>query len=254
MDCDALRDQWERLKDFVPGGRKGKRGPRSDNRRFLNALLWMARSGARWRDLREQLGDHGAVKRRYYRWIERGVAGRGPRCAFARGRSGVADDRLHHRSSASACSRRQPAKRGAHAQGLGRSRGGLSTKFHVAGDALGNPVRLIGSPGQRNDIAFAHELVDGFEADVTIADKGYDADHLCDRIAETGSEVVIPPKRNRTVQRSYDPDLYKERNIIERFFNRLKQFRRVATRYDKLLANFMGFVKLAAIAIWLTTA
>ena len=74
MDCDALRDdQWERLKGFVPGGRKGKRGPRSDNRRFLNALLWMARSGARWRDLPEQLGDYEAVKRRYYRWIERGV-------------------------------------------------------------------------------------------------------------------------------------------------------------------------------------
>src|SRR6516162_11013424 len=74
VDCDAPRDhQWERLKEFVSGGRKGKRGPRSDNRRFLNALLWMARSGARWRDLPEQLGDHGAVKRRYYRWIERGV-------------------------------------------------------------------------------------------------------------------------------------------------------------------------------------
>jgi len=128
----------------------------------------------------------------------------------------------------------------------------LSTKIHAAGDALGNPVRLIGSPGQRNDIAFAHELVDGFVADATIADKGYDADHLCERIAETGSEVVIPPKRNRTVLRPYDADLYKERNIIERFFNRLKQFRRVATRYDKLLANFMGFVKLAAIAIWLS--
>jgi hypothetical protein len=68
---------------------------------------------------------------------------------------------------------------------------------------------------------------------------------------ETGSEVVIPPKRNRIIKRRYDTDLYKERNIIERFFNKLKQFRRVATRYDKLLANFMGFVKLAAIAIWL---
>ena len=74
MDCDALRDdQWERLKDFVPGGRKGRRGPRSDNRRFLNALLWMARSGARWRDLPAQFGDYETVKRRYYRWIERGV-------------------------------------------------------------------------------------------------------------------------------------------------------------------------------------
>jgi len=67
-------------------------------------------------------------------------------------------------------------------------------------------VRLIGSPGQRNDIAFAHQLVDGFAADVTIADKGYDADHLCDRIEGTGGEVVIPPKRNRTFKRRYDPD------------------------------------------------
>ncbi len=74
MDCDALRDDpWERLKEFVPGGRKGKRGPRADNRRFVNALLWMARSGARWRDLPEQFGGYETVKRRYYRWIEMGV-------------------------------------------------------------------------------------------------------------------------------------------------------------------------------------
>lgn len=112
-------------------------------------------------------------------------------------------------------------------------------------------MRLIASPGQRNDIAFAHHLIDGIEAGAAIADKGYDADHLAKRIAEAGAEVVIPPKRNRRVQRDYDADLYKERNRIERFFSKLKQFRRVATRYDKLLANFMGFVKLAAIAIWL---
>jgi putative transposase len=135
---------------------------------------------------------------------------------------------------------------------LGRSRGGLSTKIHAATEALGLPIRLIASPGQRNDIAFAHDLIDGIEAEVTIADKGYDADHLAGRIVDGGSEVVIPPKRNRKHPRLYDTNLYKERNRIERFFNRLKQFRRVATRYDKLLANFMGFVKLAAIAIWLS--
>lgn len=118
-------------------------------------------------------------------------------------------------------------------------------------EALGLPVRLIGSPGQRNDIAFAHDLIDGIDAEVAIADKGYDADHLADRIAEAGTELVIPPKRNRKVQRAYDAELYKERDRIERFFNKLKQFRRVATRYDKLPATFMGFVKLAAIAIWL---
>ena len=75
---------------------------------------------------------------------------------------------------------------------------------------------------------------------------------MCGKITESGGRFVIPArKRNRTFKRPYDTELYKERNIIERFFNKLKQFRRVATRYDKLLVNFMGFVKLAAIAIWL---
>jgi len=74
VDPDALRDdQGARIKDLIPGGRRGQRGPRCDNRRFVGALLWMARSGARWRDLPERLGDHRAVKRRYYGWIERGV-------------------------------------------------------------------------------------------------------------------------------------------------------------------------------------
>src|SRR3974377_2498144 len=74
MDCDVLRgDQWERLKGLVPGGTKGKRGPRTNNRRFGDAVLWMARSGGRWRDLPERFGEHQAVKRHYYRWIERGA-------------------------------------------------------------------------------------------------------------------------------------------------------------------------------------
>lgn len=74
MEGEVLRDdQWERLREFVPGGRKGKRGPRSDGRRFIDALLWVGRSGGRWRDLPEKFGAHQTVKRRYYRWIEQGV-------------------------------------------------------------------------------------------------------------------------------------------------------------------------------------
>ena len=134
---------------------------------------------------------------------------------------------------------------------MGRSRGGLSTKIHAACEALGLPIRLIATPGQRNDIAFAHDLVEDIDADAVLADKGYDANHLIEKMNENGTHVVIPPKRDRKLQRDYDADLYKERNRIERFFNTLKQFRRVATRYDKLLVNFMGFIKLAAIAIWL---
>ena len=77
MDSDDLTDaQWERIESFVPGGRRGRRGPRSNNRRFVNALIWMARSGGRWRDMPARLGDYQTVKRRYYRWIEMGVLDR----------------------------------------------------------------------------------------------------------------------------------------------------------------------------------
>lgn len=77
MEGEVLRDdQWERLRDHVPGGRKGKRGPRSDGRRFIDALLWVGRSGGRWRDLPEKFGPYQTVKRRYYRWVENGVLDR----------------------------------------------------------------------------------------------------------------------------------------------------------------------------------
>jgi putative transposase len=112
-------------------------------------------------------------------------------------------------------------------------------------------VRLIGGPGQEKDIQRGEALIQGLDADHVLADKAYDADRLRNAIVEAGATPVIPPKRNRRVQHPYDADIYKERNRVERFFNKLKRFRRVATRYDKLLANFMGFVTLAAIAILL---
>jgi transposase len=127
----------------VPGGRKGKRGSRTDNRRFLKALLWMARSSGRWRDLPERLGDYETVKRRYYRWIEMGVLD-----AILAAMAREADLEWLMIDSAIVLGHQQAA--GARLgkrmlQGLGRSRGGLSTKIHAAGDALGNPVRLLGS-------------------------------------------------------------------------------------------------------------
>ena len=112
-------------------------------------------------------------------------------------------------------------------------------------------MRLIGGPGQENDIRRAHDLIEGLSPGHVLADKAYDADPFHDAVLEVGAIPVIPPKRNRRHQHHYDKEIYKERNRIERFFNKLKHFRRVATRYDKLLVNFMGFVKIAAIAIQL---
>ena len=100
-------------------------------------------------------------------------------------------------------------------------------------------------------MARAHELLDGFAPGAVIADKGYDADHLHDAVLDAGAEPVLPPRRHRRKPHGYDGELYKERNLIERFFAKLKRFRRVATRYDKLLPNYIGFVELAAVAILL---
>jgi transposase len=113
MVCDTLRDdQWERIKGFLPGGTKGKRGPRTDSRRFLDALLWMARSGGRWRDLPERLGRYQSVKRRYYRWIEMGVLDDMLAGSFARSRSGMAGDRFDDCAGTSAWRWRAQRKRG----------------------------------------------------------------------------------------------------------------------------------------------
>lgn len=149
--------------------------------------------------------------------------------------------------------RRAPAHKrgGADAQGIGRSRGGLTTKIHAAVGGLGEPVRLIGTAGQKSDIGQAEALIDGFDPDYVLADRAYDANRFHDAILDKQAIPVIPPMPQRRFQHDYDIDLYKERNLIERFFNKLKQFRRVATRYDKLLANFLGFVTLAAIHIQL---
>ena len=112
-------------------------------------------------------------------------------------------------------------------------------------------MRLSAGPGQENDMKQACQMIAGFKPNYVLADRAYDADSLMDAIFDSGAKPVIPPRRHRKYQHPYDRDLYKERNQIERMFAKLKEFRRVATRYDKLLQNFMGFVKIAAIQLWL---
>lgn len=112
-------------------------------------------------------------------------------------------------------------------------------------------MRFMLGPGQQNDMAPAYDLVAGLRADQWLADRAYDADGLCALICEQGGEAVIPPRKHRKIKRSYDVIAYKNRWGIEGFFGKLKQWRRIATRYDKLAANFLGFVKLASIMLWL---
>ena len=103
----------------------------------------------------------------------------------------------------------------------------------MAVDALGNPLRLILTEGQVHDIRQAEALIEGFACEKVLADKGYDSDKFREVIASKGAEAVIPPKRSRKELLPYDKDVYQDRNLVERFFNKIKNFRRIATRYDK---------------------
>ena len=134
---------------------------------------------------------------------------------------------------------------------MGRSRGGLTTKIHARVDAKGRPVRLLISPGNDHDAVRAADLLDGIEKGcVVIADKGYDADSIRACIRDHGAIPNIPNRSNRKTKFRWKKTIYRQRNHVERFFNKLKQFRRIATRYDKLGANFFAFVRLAAVRIW----
>ena len=135
---------------------------------------------------------------------------------------------------------------------MGRSRGGLSTKIHALVDADGLPIRLDLTPGQASDVHGAEVLLNNLQCGtVVLADKGYDADWIREKIEAQEAAPNIPDKSNRKVRHCFSKSLYKERNKVERFFNKIKHYRRVATRYEKLGANFLAMVKLAAIRVWL---
>ena len=163
-----------------------------------------------------------------------------------RTRSGAGVHRLNHRSRPPARLRR-PKKVGP--QALGRSRGGLTTKLHFAVDALGKPLRMILSAGQVADIECAHDLIADMPCASLVADKGYDANALVMSIEASGAQAVIPPRSNRIAPRQYDRCAYRARNLIERFFNRIKHYRRIATRYDKLACSYMAFVRIVCAVI-----
>ena len=142
-------------------------------------------------------------------------------------------------------------KSGAEEQALGRSRGGFSTKVHALTDALGNPVKFILTGGQESDIGQAENLLTGIQAGALLADKGYDADALLESLMESKIDAVIPPRANRTVQRPCDWYLYKERHLIECFFGKIKHYRRIFSRYEKLAVNYLSFLSFVGTLIWL---
>ena len=227
------------LQTFLPleGSPKGGR-PAKDKRTFINVIIWLLRTGAPWRVLPEEYGSWNAVYSRFRRWQIKGFW----KAVFLALASdpdleAVMIDGYIHPCPQTFGWR----KRGQHRQALGRSRGGFTSKLHAQVDALGNPVSFFLTGGECADISVAPQLLERVRDCTVIADKGYDSEPLVQLPESRGCTVVIPPRSNCKTPRRYDRHLYKERHLVECFFNKIKEYRRVATRYEKLAQTFLSF-------------
>ena len=149
---------------------------------------------------------------------------------------------------AHACSARA---KGGGEQALGRSKGGFSPKIHAVTDGLGNPIDFTLTGGHTHDVTEAPALLLCKKAERVLVDKGYDSNELIRIIRDLGAEPVIPPRKNRKELREYDRYIYKQRHLIECFFSKIKYYRRVFSRFDKLARNYWSFVCFASALIWL---
>ncbi|MGI3200242.1 IS5 family transposase [Streptomyces sp. GLT-R25] len=277
-----LTDQeWELLAPLIPRAATGR--PRVEDRQIINGMVYKIRTGISWRDLPERYGPWKTVYTRFRRYALDGVFTRGsPADPGPRGRGRrhrlARTDRLHRRPRPPA-RRRDRAKRGIHRpdephdHALGRSRGGLTTKIHLACDGKGRPLAIMLTPGQRHDSVCARPLLERIRVpraglgrprsrpDRVIADKAYSSRDFRAYLRKRGIACTVPEKidqqrhrRNRGRRGGrppvFDRDIYRRRNVVERCFNRLKGFRGIATRYDKTATSYEAAVNLASFLLW----
>ncbi|WP_148560956.1 IS5 family transposase [Magnetospira sp. QH-2] len=241
--------QFERLQPLLPNKTRGV--PRVDDRRVISGIIHVLRHGLMWRDAPVAYGPHKTLYNRFVRWSEAGVFGRifATLAAESTATHTVMIDATHlkaHRTAAS-------AQKGAVPRRIRRTKGGLNSKLHAACDADGKPLILLLTEGQVSDYRGADTMLPAFpDADDLIADRGYDSDRFRQALLDLGIEPCIPGRSNREEEILYDKALYKQRNLIERMFGRLKDWRRIATRYDRCAHTFMSAICIAATVIfWL---
>ncbi len=246
MRYELSQYEWDVIRPVLPNRTRGI--PRVDDRRVLNGIFWILRSGAPWRDLPGEYGPYTTCYNRFNRWRKAGIwdAIYDTVANLENAATQMIDTSIVRVHQHAACVKRDVTS------AIGRSRGGWTTKIHALVDGKGLPLRLTLGPGQEHDSLCAVDLLDGLEpGSVLLADRAYDSNAIREFASARGAWANIPPKRNRKDPKCFSPYLYRERNNVERFFNKVKHSRRVATRYDKLPENYLAMVKLAAIRIWL---
>ncbi|MGX8940050.1 IS5 family transposase [Symbiopectobacterium sp. Eva_TO] len=246
--------------------------PWAEHRMIINGMFWVLCSGAPWRDLPERYGPWKTVYNRFNRWSKSGVIN----IIFNKLLSlldahGLVDwsataldgSNIRALKCAAGAPKKHPDITGDN--GLGRSRGGFGTKIHMATDGSGLPLNIVLSPGQAHESQFALRLLDGIgvqrqngsmkrRGHAVLADKAYSGHVLRNKLKNRGIKTVISRKSTEKMavdgRSKLDRDAYRNRNVVERCFGRLKEYRRIATRYDKMARNYLAMLKLGCIRLF----
>ncbi|MFD4377496.1 IS5 family transposase [Streptomyces sp. NPDC058486] len=265
--------EWEFVRPLLPESLRGRK--RLDDRRVLNGIVWKFRTGTAWRDVPERYGPWATLHTRFRRWAADGTFDRMLRAAQAKADAAgdiewlVSVDstvvRAHQHAAGARKGGRDPA--------LGRSRGGLTSKIHLACDGLGRPLAFVVTGGNTNDCTRFTAVMEAIRVprigpgrprvrpDHVLGDKGYSSKAIRAWLRRRGIAHTIPERadqvRNRARRGSrggrppaFDREAYKHRNVVERCFNRLKQWRGIATRYDKTAESYEAAVTLASLLMW----
>ncbi|MFF9900018.1 IS5 family transposase [Streptomyces longispororuber] len=275
MRRHEVTDQaWAVIEPLLPRPRMGR--PVRDRRQVVNGILWKLSTGAAWRDLPERYGPWKTVYERFRRWSRDGTWDR--LLAHVQQHSDAVGEvdwslvcvdstvvRAHQHAAG--------ARKGGHGTGeaLGRSRGGLSTKIHLACDGQGRPLAFTVTGGNVNDCTQLEPVIAAVRVARrgpgrprtrpvrVVADKGYSSRKIRAYLRQRGIAATIPERidqragRRRRSERlcGFDPGIYRRRNVVERCFNRLKQNKALATRYDKRARHYQAMVTLACLQLWL---
>jgi transposase len=264
---DLTNTQWERLHPLLPPHKPHTGRPSTDHRRILNGILWIIRTGAPWRDLPERYGPWGTVASRFYRWRKAGIWAR--LFAAVQQQADAAehlDWDIHYVDGTIVRAHQHAA--GAHsgsaeAEALGRSQGGFSTKVHIRAEGGGKLMTLVLTPGQRHEtVAFEALMAGGAVKRAGCGrpkrrprrlggDKAYSSGKIRQYLRRHGIRITIPRKQNENRTGPLDRTIYRLRERVERLINRLKQHRRLATRYEKCAVNYHAMWLIAATLLWL---
>ena len=238
---------WNKILKFFKSCKGIYIGSEVNCKKFIEAIYWMSRTGAQWRELHDKYGNWNSIFKRFNAWSKKNIWSK--LLQFC-----IEDPDLEYVMIDATIVRAHACAAGygkQNLEGLGRSRGGFTCKIHAKVDSLGNPLQFIITPGQTSDVTQAECLLKNVSNSYVLADKAYGSTEVRNQIKRQQCIAVIPSKVNSLKPIDYDKHIYKERHLVECFFSKIKYFRRVFSRFDKSARNFLAFLSFIGACLWL---